>query len=132
MIGADDGDWFTNFAASQQFRTIGFTPDELASFVLGYQRYLYLVAKMPQRMEWIGFAPTPAIDLIWHTHLLCPRSYWRDVGFLFGGAMPPMHKLLPLDARKPFVYAAHASAEAHLWQEEFGESLEALVAVSRK
>lgn len=93
------------------------------AFVLGYQRYLYLVAKHPQTTEWIGFAPSPAIDLVWHTHLLVPRSYWRDVGFLFGGSLPPMHKLLPLEARKPFVYEEHALVERSLWSDEFGEAL---------
>lgn len=59
---ADDADWFTNFVASQGGK-MDVTQDDLQRFQLGYQRYLYLVAKYERRMEWIGFAPTPAIDL---------------------------------------------------------------------
>lgn len=64
---------------------------------------------------------------MWHTHLLIPRAYWYDVGFLMN-ASPPMHKLLPLDARVEFVYEPHKSSASDLWLEEFQEPLQNLVA----
>lgn len=118
QVVRDDFDWLRNFLASQNGNTT-LVREELDRFVLGYQRYLYLCAKHERRMEWIGFSPTPAIDLIWHTHLLMPASYWRDVGFLFMGK-PAMHKLLPPEARTQFVYEKHKSEEC---KEEFGEEL---------
>lgn len=99
---------------------------DAASFVVAYQRYLYLCCKYERRMEWCGFAPTPAIDLVWHTHLLRPRSYFYDVAFICN-TKPVMHKLLPQEARTEFVYEHHRSHEAALWLEEFGESLDALL-----
>jgi hypothetical protein len=59
----DDSDWFENFVASQGGRIDDISADRWATFMVGYQRYLYLVAKYERKMEWIGFAPTPAIDL---------------------------------------------------------------------
>lgn len=56
-------DWFRNFTASQNGRASGFTADELDHFLVMYQRYLYLLVKYEHKMEWIGFAPTPAVDL---------------------------------------------------------------------
>ncbi len=56
-------DWFDNFTASQNGRSSGFTANELDQFHLAYQRYLFLLAKFERKMEWIGFAPTPAVDL---------------------------------------------------------------------
>ena len=120
-----DKDWLVNFRAV--FDRNEFTAEELAHFQVGYQKYLYLVAKYPFRMEWIGFAPTPAIDLFWHSHLLQPRAYWRDTTFLIFGT--PHHKLLPEVAREVFVYEAHAGEEAKLWQEEFMEDMREYVIV---
>ncbi len=49
--------------ASQDGRADGFTMEEFSQFQLDYQRYLFLLVKYERKMEWIGFAPSPAIDL---------------------------------------------------------------------
>lgn len=33
--------------------------------LLGYQRFLYLLAKFPKTLQRIGFSPSPPIDLFW-------------------------------------------------------------------
>lgn len=119
VVVADDRSWFLNFLKAHG-KTV-FERAELEAFVLGYQKYLYLLAKYPMRMERIGFAPNPSIDLIWHTHLVNPRAYYYDVGFLCHGVTH--HKLLPREARRPFAYDKHVSDEAAIWEEEFGETL---------
>lgn len=64
-------DWFDNFIASQNGRHSGFSAEELDHFLLAYQRYLFLLAKYEHKMEWIGFAPTPAVDLSERIRALC-------------------------------------------------------------
>jgi hypothetical protein len=48
----------------------------------GYQRMMYLKWKYSAEMERLQFAPCPAIDLIWHTHLLHPAEYRGDMNGL--------------------------------------------------
>jgi hypothetical protein len=118
-----DQDWWQNFAAAADGR-LKFDDKELQAMHIDYQRYLFLTCKYEYKMEWIGFAPTPGIDLMWHSHLLRPKAYFGDVFELCGCV--PHHKLLPEDARVEFVYNAHASEATKLWQEEFLEPLKPL------
>jgi hypothetical protein len=76
-------------------------------------------------MEWIGFSPSPSVDLFWHSHLLQPAAYFRDAFELCGCVSH--HKLLPSGAQTEFVYDAHSSAEAQLWEEEFHEPMSVLL-----
>ena len=96
-----DQDWFLNFLAAAGGR-LKFSDEELRAMHVDYQRYLFLTCKYEYKMEWIGFAPTPGIDLFWHSHLLRPKAYFGDVFELCGCV--PHHKLLPEDARQVFVY----------------------------
>ena len=121
-----DRDWLVNLRAAFGGQ-INFSQPDLKHFQIGYQKYLYLLAKYPFRCEWIGFAPTPSIDLMWHAHLIQPKAYWRDVTFLCFGL--PHHKLLPEVSRTPFVYEAHLSEETQLWQEEFAEDLHSYASI---
>jgi hypothetical protein len=118
-----DQDWLHNFAAAANGR-LKFDDKELETMHVDYQRYLFLTCKYEYKMEWIGFAPTPGIDLMWHSHLLRPAAYFGDVFELCGCV--PHHKLLPEDARVAFVYQAHESEAAKLWNEEFLEELRPL------
>lgn len=59
--------WWPNFVASQGRKQGSFSAERLREFLLGYQRYLYLLAKHEQRMEWIGAASDglPCLVSLW-------------------------------------------------------------------
>ncbi len=103
-----DQDWLQNFVAAASGR-LKFADEELQAMHVDYQRYLFLTCKYEYKMEWIGFAPTPGIDLFWHSHLLRPKAYFGDVFELCGCV--PHHKLLPEDARTVFVYQGEERRE---------------------
>ena len=130
-IVADDRKWFPNFvsAMGEDFEDIDFEKCHI-----GYQKYLYLLTKYPRRMEWISFAPNPAIDLMWHTHLATPKAYWKDVSFVMCvESSLPMHKLLPAEARTPFVFEKHLNEETRLWEDEFpGDLMKSYVKYARQ
>jgi Glycine-rich domain-containing protein-like len=88
-IVLDDRLWFQNFVAA-----VGLDHINYEKCQIGYQKYLYLLAKYQYRMEWVGFSPNPSIDLIWHCHLANPKHYFYDISFLMCGNAPH-HKLLP-------------------------------------
>jgi len=90
--------------------------------LLGYQRYLYLITKYPDYVENIMFSPIPAIDLIWHTHLLQPESYYKDCMILMNEVRH--HKLLPDYYDKTWYnLEERTNNEEKLWYEEFSENM---------
>ena len=116
-----DREWY------RQFKTSTSESDVLGDKFLkksaaGYQKYLYLLTKYPMRMEYIAFGPNPPIDLMWHTHLIQPKSYFSDCKELMYEVSH--HKLLPEEMRTEIVYDARTSEEVKIWEQEFdGESL---------
>lgn len=88
---------------------------------LGYQRMMYLKWKRTEEMEQLGFSPCPSIDLIWHTHLLFPALYAKDMLALLGHV--PGHKLLAVDKRTLHTLNCRDDADERLWMKEFQESL---------
>jgi hypothetical protein len=128
-VAQSDRDWFANFLAAHGGRS-EFDTETLQKFQIGYQKYLYLLTKYPLKMEWIGFSPTPSIDLFWHSHLLNPTAYFHDLEKLTFGV--PHHKLLPEAARHEFVYELHQNAETNLWFEEFQEGLDEYLSDDKK
>jgi len=89
--------------------------------LLGYQRFLYLITKYPKYVEDIMFSPIPAIDLIWHTHLVQPSSYYYDAVHLMFQVRH--HKILERRNRTERFYTERSNIEDELWNEEFGESM---------
>jgi hypothetical protein len=77
--------------------------------------------KSNRQMESLGFAPCPTIDLIWHTHLLFPQKYYRDMGTLLGHA--PAHKLLKEEQRTLAYLSDRENKEEEMWQEVWQESM---------
>ena len=94
---------------------------EMRNFQIRYQKYLYLLTKYPQTMEWMAHPPSLEIDLFWHAHLLHHHQYLRDMSRLC--FYIPHHNVLPEGARCNFVYDEHATAAAQLWREEYFEEL---------
>jgi len=88
---------------------------------LGYQRMMYLKWKYSHRMEAVGFAPCPSVDLIWHTHLCFPSHYQMSMKNLIGHV--PQHKLLQLKDRNHVYMNDRDSQQEQLWRTEFSESL---------
>jgi hypothetical protein len=88
---------------------------------LGYQRMMYLKWKSAMEMEAIGFAPCPSIDLMWHTHLLFPDKYRRDMKALLGHV--PAHKLLKEEERTLQFMDHRDCMEETMWRREFKQSL---------
>jgi hypothetical protein len=72
-------------------------------------------------METLGFAPCPTIDLMWHTHLLFPSAYRRDMMAQLGHV--PAHKLLAAEDRTRVCIHERDVREEAMWQETFSESL---------
>lgn len=113
-------------------------PPMLQKALVGYQRYLYLLAKYPQTMEANSFAPVPIVgacnliipylsndpsaisDLMWHTHLAAPAAYFVDSVRLMGTVRH--HKLLDTGNQTVRFAMPQGLFEEKIWQEEFGES----------
>jgi len=93
----------------------------IAQAVVGYQRFMYLLAKYPQKMEYIDFAPCPTIDLIWHTMLVQPAVYERFSRRLILHVVH--HKVLPASKQTLIRYDERKDKEESLWRSEFGESI---------
>jgi hypothetical protein len=89
---------------------------KLAGLELHYRQFLALKREHPS----MSFAPTGAIDAMWHLHMLHPVAYQRDceaiLGFVldhnpgFGAGPDEMPALLE-----------QFDATAALWTQEFGE-----------
>ncbi len=72
-----DRKWYREYCASISGNGIVGDIDDsfLRRCQLGYQRFMYLMAKSPRALERTNFAPPPPIDLFWHTHLAQPSVY---------------------------------------------------------
>lgn len=72
------------FRAARRNEEFPRLPDDiLAATIERYVRFLRLCAKHPDR----PLAPTRDIDLVWHLHMLSPRSYVRECEALFGDVL---------------------------------------------
>lgn len=116
-----DRDWiveFLKFTYATDVHSLAF----LEKAHLGYQKFMHLKAgECNERVESIGFSPCPSIDLIWHTHLLHPIDYDRDMRSYVGHT--PKHKLLALTDRTKIFMESRDDASLSLWHEVFQESL---------
>jgi hypothetical protein len=116
----DDRQWFEEFLKVASHLDLNDDRFFLRA-QLGYQRFMYLMAKYPRGLEGLNFAPSPPIDLLWHTHILQPAVYRRDM--LRVVRHVPEHKLLASFDRSIQTYEARTSSEEELWQKEFNESM---------
>jgi len=98
--------------------------------LLGYQRFIYLVTKYPRYVEKIKFSPIPSIDLIWHTHLLQPRSYYKDSMKLTNEIR--QHKLLNSHYRTIRFFNDRKNREEIIWNQEFGEMMSRYLIIQEK
>lgn len=115
-----DRDWileFKKFTYSNDVESKSF----LEKAHLGYQKFMHLKWKHSTRVEDIGFSPCPSIDLFWHTHLLHPLSYDKDMKRLMG--VVPKHKLLSLADRTKVFMHKREDQQMDIWNTEFRESI---------
>jgi len=120
QMAADDQLWleeFLKFTQGTDYKSLEFRKKA----VLGYQRMLYLKWKDSKRMEEVGFAPCPAIDLIWHTHLIQPESYRKNMLTILGHV--PKHKLLEEKDRTLVFFNDRDDEQERMWRDSFQESL---------
>lgn len=95
----------------------GWTEERLTHEVQRYLKFLLLAQLHPG----VAFAPTKAIDVIWHAHMLSPRAYADDCRRLFGdildhdGGFGSTPEQLPV-LKQVFEHTAD------LWQIVYGES----------
>jgi len=115
-----DRDWileFNKFTSGTDVKSVEFR--EKAYY--GYRRLIYLKWKKENRVEEIGFSPCPSIDLLWHTHLVHPETYEKDMKNVIGHV--PAHKLLDVEDRTEAWMDARDDQSMEMWQQEFKESI---------
>jgi len=115
----NDRMWFREFKRATQrvdTNSVAF----LRKAQLGFQKFMYLLAKWPMKMENINFSPCPPIDLMWHTYLVQPTEYAIFCKKLIINVVH--HKLLPRAKRTLMTYSSRHDKEEKLWMEEFDES----------
>jgi len=115
-----DRDWileFNKFTSGTDVKSVKFR--EKAYF--GYRRLIYLKWKNSVRVEEIGFSPCPSVDLLWHTHLVHPETYEKDMEKVIGHV--PAHKLLDVNDRTEAWMDTRDDQSMQMWQKEFQESI---------
>jgi len=116
----DDRVWFREFNKATEGVDV-YSTAFLRKAQLGFQKFMYLLAKWPVKMDRIGFSPCPPIDLMWHTYLLQPKEYAIFSKKLILRVVH--HKLLPKESRTLMTYSLRHDKEEKLWTKEFNESM---------
>jgi hypothetical protein len=115
-----DRDWileFNKFTQGTDVKSVEFRKKAL----FGYRRLIYLKYKYSSKVEAIGFSPCPSIDLVWHTHLVHPKTYEEDLRRVLGHV--PMHKLLELKNRTEAFMDTRDDLSMQMWQQQYQESI---------
>jgi len=97
----------------------GVKPDQssvLRRLVQSYERFLFVCGKYRTDED---LSPTMAVDLIFHTHMIDPTKYKKDVERMIGYHLS--HSPWPTGAPEPTKVSEKMK---EIWQKEFGVSLE--------
>lgn len=81
-----------------------------------YGKFLALAHRYPGQ----SFAPTEDIDVMWHLHMMHPRSYYEDCKRLFGTILDHDGGFGADPSELPELKAVF-NRTAALWEQEFGE-----------
>jgi len=83
-----------------------------------YERFLFMVAKYPPQTGYVH--PTFAIDVVWHSHIICPKHYESDIIRLVG--FPVEHNPWPTITKKDTSESMEKTQ--NLWEKEFGNRID--------
>ncbi|KAF2324173.1 hypothetical protein GH714_009210 [Hevea brasiliensis] len=86
-----------------------------------YKGFLHLIKRNQERSIRQFCVPTYDIDLIWHSHQLCPVSYCNDMVAILGRVLE--HGDTDSDRTKDKKLDIGSSLTAKQWEETFGSSL---------
>lgn len=115
-----DRDWIVEFKKFV-WGTDYYSKPFLEKAHFGYQKFIHLKSIRNNQVEQIGFSPCPSIDLMWHTHLIHPSSYEKDMNRLL--LHVPKHKLLELGDRTQVFMDTRDDKSLNLWNSVFHESI---------
>jgi len=83
-----------------------------------YERFLFMVAKYPPQTGYIH--PTFAIDVVWHSHMICPKYYESDIARLVGFSVE--HDPWPTITKQDTSQSMEKTQ--NLWEKEFGNPID--------
>lgn len=104
------------FALRSEDTPAGQTRESLTHAQVRYEKFLCLCAKNPDR----SLAPTRDIDMMWHFHMLNPRSYVNDCFKLFGDILDHDGGFGSTPEEEPELRRVFEET-AQLWRQEFNE-----------
>ncbi|CAF3661931.1 unnamed protein product [Adineta steineri] len=99
---------------------ISLEPEVLEPLMKSYERFLYIAAKHPMKNKNGVIPPTPAIDIIWRTHMQQPLEYVADCRRLVGYVI--YHNPWPIIGDK--IMKKSCDQINQIWKDEFRRDIE--------